>query len=97
VEVTSDDPKNRKGFTRIHYYSYLIVHLLLYLCLIVHLLLYLRSSSSFIALFTCFKLFIAFTCRSEYIYRFIYIYYVLVNILCCYYPFPCVFGYDDAE
>ena len=47
--------------------------------------LYLCSPSSFIvlfiALFICFELFIALVCRSEYIYRFVYIYYVLVNII----------------
>jgi hypothetical protein len=49
--------------------------------LLVHLLFYLCSSSSFIALFVCFELFIALICRSEYIYRFVYIYYVLANII----------------
>ena len=33
----------------------------------------------------------AFICRSKYVYRFIYIYYVLVNIYCVVIiPFPCV-------
>ena len=44
-------------------------------------------SSLFIALFICFELFIAIICRSEYIYYFIYICYVIVDIDCDY-PFP---------
>ena len=44
-----------------------------------------------IAIYICFGLFMAFICRSKYVYRFIYIYYVLVNIYCVVIiPFPCV-------
>jgi hypothetical protein len=47
-------------------------------------------SSLFIALFICFELFIALICRSEYIYCFIHVYYVFVNICVVIIPSPCV-------
>ena len=65
--------------------------------------LYLCSPSSFIVLFIalliCFELFIALICRSEYIYRFVYIYYV-VNIilrLSLSPPSPRVFGRENPQ
>ena len=66
--------------------------LMFYLCFLVHLCSLSPSIALFIVLLICLELFIVSICKSEYIYCFVYIYYVLVNILCYDYPFPVCFS-----
>ena len=60
--------------------SFIVLFMFLFVDLNIFIALFMLSSL-FIALFLCFELFIAIICRSEYIYCFVYIYYVLVNIV----------------
>ena len=66
------------------FYLYFLVHFSSFM-------LFSPSIALFIALLICFELFIAFTCLNNVIYRFIYIYHVLVNMYCVVIiPLPCV-------
>ena len=79
--------KDSQGSTLVYDYQFIYVLFYAFQFILVHL----CSLSPSIALFICFELFIALICRSKYIYRFIYIYYVLMNICIVIIPLSRVF------